>query len=104
MTKNKTIISFSLSKEAIDMLDKLHKGTGNNSRSRSLETIIEYTYNMRVAKNVLESRRDDIEPHGYAYDYDMGRRAGLDIALDIIETLKSSQMKEVNNNGTTSET
>lgn len=46
MTKNKTIISFSLSKEAVDMLDKLHKGTGNNSRSRTLESIIEITYIM----------------------------------------------------------
>lgn len=44
MSKNKTIISFSLSKEAIDMLDELHARTGNNSRSRSLETIIEFAY------------------------------------------------------------
>lgn len=44
MTKNKTIMSFSLSKEAVDMLNELHEGTGNNSRSRSLETIIEFAY------------------------------------------------------------
>lgn len=44
MTKNKTIISFSLSKEAVDKLNELHAGTGNYSRSRSLETIIEFAY------------------------------------------------------------
>lgn len=46
MTKNKTIISFSLSKEAVDMLNELHEGTGNNSRSRSLETIIQFAYRL----------------------------------------------------------